>query len=111
MRRPTMPVFREEWGVLIEEINQEHEEVLRLIKMTLDKARHIGDLLLRLKEMVGHGNWGKFLKDFKDKFKFSQDSTQDYMAVAAGWEQIRSAPNFPNLSIREALRYLGKGGK
>jgi hypothetical protein len=66
----------------------------------------IGGVACNLKKDVGHGNWRPFLKAHKDKIKLSQDSLQNYMRIYEKREQIRSAPIFPQMSIREAIRYL-----
>jgi ParB-like chromosome segregation protein Spo0J len=90
---------------LARKINAGHEAVQRLAGEALERARQTGQLLIRAKEQLDHGQWLPWLKE---NVKFSQQAANNYMRVAKGWGQITSASNFPAMSIREAICHLAQ---
>jgi hypothetical protein len=73
-------------------------------KRSLLDARAAGELLIKAKKQVGHGNWLAWL----EKNLFKERTANNFIRIATHWEQIRTAANFPRLSVREALRLLPK---
>ena len=58
------------------EMNQLHDEICGELKMTIAKAIRIGELLVKQKEICGHGNW---LPWIKANLKFTDKSAERYM--------------------------------
>jgi hypothetical protein len=62
----------------IEEINGLHEEIFGAVKMTLDKAIRIGELLVKCKADQPHGEWMNWMEK---NLKFSDQTARNYMKV------------------------------
>lgn len=66
----------------------------------LHSAIDIGQKLLEVKELVGHGEWGKWLKD---NVNYSQSTANNFMAVSREYSQSQS---LANLSYSQAVALL-----
>ena len=62
----------------IQEINHLHGEIFGAVRMTLDKAIRIGELLVKCKADIPHGEWMQWMKD---NLEFSRFSAERYMKV------------------------------
>lgn len=72
----------------IAEINKLHGEIFSAVKMTLDKAIRIGELLTKCKAGVEHGEWMQWIGD---NLTFSDRTARQYMQVYDGREKIKMA--------------------
>jgi len=72
----------------IQEITQLHSEIGGYLKMTLDKAIRIGELLHGQKAECGHGNW---LPWVKNNLSFSERVAQDYIRFYDRRKELKSA--------------------
>jgi hypothetical protein len=72
----------------------------------LQHALAVGDLLLKAKAIVGHGNWGEWLRDHCE---MSDRSAQAYMRLARNRGAIEAkSAGTADLSIEAALAALAK---
>jgi len=71
----------------ITEINNLHSEIGGYLKMTLDKAIRVGELLQEVKEGLKHGAW---LPWVEENLSFDLRSAQRYMKVAANKAVLES---------------------
>lgn len=72
-------------------------------KIMLEAAISIGNGLIEAKELVGHGEWEKWLEE---KVDFSQSKANKYMKIAREYGQISKTDTCTNLSYSNALRLL-----
>ena len=61
-----------------QEIRKELEELNRSLKMSVQKAIRVGELLTEQKEFIGHGH---FLSWLEDNFDMSQQTASNYMRL------------------------------
>ncbi len=94
LERPAM-VAKDELTALAAEINKEHEAGERVVKKGLEHYRNAGELLIKVKERVGHGHFRKWLKD---NVKFNTKSASKYMKIARSWDLVKDCE-----SMSEAL--------
>lgn len=88
-------------SALAQQIQRSHREVILGVKRTLEHARLAGELLLRAKDVVGHGNWLEWLREIQ----FNKRTAEDYTRIAREWHHLR--PHVDDLhSIAAALRAL-----
>jgi hypothetical protein len=66
----------------ITEINASYRRAQSSAKEYIEEIRNCGDLLLKAKASVGHGNWTRWLQE---NFDGSQDTAQNWMLVAQHW--------------------------
>ena len=72
----------------IDEIKELHQEIGGYLKMTLDKAIRVGELLLIQKENLKHGEW---LPWIKENLPFSERLARDYMRFYDRREELKTA--------------------
>ena len=87
---------------LAEQINQAHDRVLGNARLTLEAAAEAGRLLLRAKELCGHGEWLPWLER---NCKVGSRQAQRYLALAKA-HQAGKSDFATDLSIEAALRAL-----
>lgn len=75
IREETIPVVRQEF---IDEIQNLHNEIQGHIKMTVEKAVRLGELLTAVKEMLPFGEFGKWIES---NCGFSVRTSQRYIKV------------------------------
>lgn len=63
---------------IIDQINEEHTQIIDSYKHTVDHAIKAGELLARVKDMCNHG---EFLLIVNSKFKFNERTAQRYIKV------------------------------
>jgi hypothetical protein len=80
------------------EINAAHAEAERSLRASVMHAVEAGELLLKAKRSVGHGNWAGWLSE---NIEFSDRLAQAYMRLARLPAEKRNA--VADLPLREAL--------
>ena len=70
----------------IEEITKLHYEIYNSLKLTLDKAIRIGELLVEQKGRLEHG---KFIPWIHNNFLFSDRIARNYMRVFENREKLK----------------------
>lgn len=102
--RPRQTQVRSPKETTLDQLAQQIKEALqhaeRKIHATLEDTRRAGELLIKAKEEVEHGEWGLWLEKH---FALSESSAGLYMKLAREWDKI---PNVGNLSLREAAKLL-----
>lgn len=85
---------------LVREINAEHGHVETYKHNTIQHAIRCGELLLEMKQRVGHGNW---LDWVQEHFEASERTARNYMEIAksAAVAELRD-----DTTMRSALRAL-----
>lgn len=78
-------------------INAEHRAVVHSMKDGMAHALKCGDLLLKAKDAITHGDWLPWLKKHCD---FAESTARAYMQVARNRQRVG------DLSFREALKVL-----
>ena len=92
---------------LAQQINAEHEGVVRAVRSALEHARRAGDLLIEAKAQAKHGKWLPWLKQHCPAV--SPRTAQGYMRVARRWPELSAAMNtqhVAHLPLRQALSML-----
>ena len=80
-------------------------------RLVLGHAIEIGNRLIEAKELVGHGEWGNWLKD---EFDYSQSSAQNFMRIAEEYGETQmglfgpeaKSQTLGNLPYTKALKLL-----
>jgi hypothetical protein len=75
-------------------------------------AREVGENLIKLKEAVGHENWGSKLKELHDTFGIAETTANLYMRIAKRWDSIVTGFRSGRLcetSLRQVSQFLAKG--
>ncbi len=85
---------------LVREINAEHGHVETYKHNTIQHAIRCGELLLEMKQRVGHGNW---LAWVQEHFEASERTARNYMEIA---KSAAVADLHNDTTIRSALRAL-----
>jgi hypothetical protein len=85
---------------LAREINAEHGHVERYKRNTIKHAIRCGELLLEMKQRVGHGNW---LTWVEEHFEASERTARNYMEIA---KSAAAADLSEETTMRSALRAL-----
>jgi hypothetical protein len=98
---------------LVEIIRASHQAVRNAAHNILREAITAGEALLKLKESVGHGEWGHYLRRHCE---LSERTAQVYMRLAEHRAKLEANPQrAADLSLRGALKLIGKepdkGGK
>ena len=88
-----VPVVR---PAIADEMNDNHRQFVAAMLSGLERAKHIGGLLLKVKEDCPHGEW---LKWVAENLEFSEDTAQGYMRITKCWPEIEAANT-------EDVRYL-----
>ena len=81
-----------------EEILKLQYEILDSVKMNVEKAIHIGELLLGIKGELGHGKWGNWVGE---NLPFTPRTAERYMSLT----RIKN-DNVSDLSLFDALKLL-----
>jgi hypothetical protein len=82
----------------VEEIKKLHNGVLESIKLSIDGAIRIGELLTECKKEVGHGNWMQWVKD---NCGFSQKTANNYFKAY----QRKDDPKFVTVTNLRDIYY------
>lgn len=85
---------------LVREINAEHGHVETYKHNTIQHAIRCGELLLEMKQRVGHGNW---LAWVQEHFEASERTARNYMEIA---KSAAVADLRDDTTMRSALRAL-----
>lgn len=85
---------------LAREINSEHSHVETYKRNTIKHAIRCGELLLEMKQRVGHGNW---LAWVEEHFEASERTARNYMEIA---KSAAAADLSEDTTMRSALRAL-----
>ena len=86
-------------------VNTEYAELESMLQKSMARAVTIGGLLTEAKELAGHGNWGKWIKD---NFPFSERTAQNYMRVFANYPELTKSATVADLTYREAVGLLAE---
>jgi Protein of unknown function (DUF3102) len=85
-------------------IKAEHQAVARANREVLTRAMRAGDLLIRAKEKMAHGEWLPWLKDHCE---VSERAAQLYMQLAKGRARLEEkSAIIADLTLNEAARLL-----
>lgn len=90
---------------LADQINAEHEAAVSKAREALEHARRAGELLLKAKEKVDHGEW---LAWVRENCRFSVRTAQVYMRIAENWPRLANAQASAHLSLEDALKLLAE---
>src|SRR5581483_7901966 len=96
---------------LAERILTEHQSVVDATVSALDHALAAGKLLLEAKDVVGHGNFGRWLAtNFqRDGRRLSARTARAYMQVAKRWPELQAKrQRIADLSFRNTLQLLAE---
>ena len=88
--RLVMVCEKQDISTLTKEIQEAHLRVENAARATLKRARRVGELLLKAKEISGHGEWGNWLKTNEKGLGFSPRTANRYMLVAERWEEVKN---------------------
>lgn len=80
-------------------VQQRTTEIKALMRRTAQDIIEIGQKLIEVKDRLGHGNFGPWLKI---EFEFSEDAARKFMRVAEKFKTI----NFLDLTIAPSALYL-----
>jgi hypothetical protein len=102
-----MTEHRELLPALAAEIEQEHQAAHRAGLTMIEHAKRCGDLLIKAKAEVGHGEWLPWLDA---NVSFCQRTAQGYMKLARELPRLDStnAQRVADLSLRDALAALAR---
>ena len=90
---------------LVAEINSAHDAVCAALSAGLVHARRAGELLLRAKAELEHGDWLPWLTVHCPAIR--ERTAQGYMRVAREWSALEAkAPRVADLPLRQALALL-----
>lgn len=86
-------------------INDEHRKCDEAVSTALDHAMRAGDLLIKAKAEIGHGDWQAWVEE---NFEGSMRRAQEYMRLAKNREAIKAekARSSAPLGIDRALRAI-----
>jgi hypothetical protein len=91
---------------LVEIIRTSHQAVRNAAYNILREAITAGEALLKLKESVGHGEWGHYLRRHCE---LGERTAQVYMRLAEHRAELDANPQrAADLSLRGALKFIGK---
>ena len=65
--------------------NDNHKAIMGAARTTVEHARQAGEALLKLKELVGHGDWQAWLKK---NFQGSPETARLYARIADNWKIV-----------------------
>lgn len=74
------------WTNAVIEIHRLHTEILSHARTSLDKAIRIGELLIRLKDTLKHGEWHQWIED---NAPFSRKTSDRYVFVFENREELK----------------------
>jgi hypothetical protein len=88
-------------------INKLHDEAVAFGQKSTSSAKACGDMLIKMKATMAHGEWLPWLKEH---ITFSESTAQAYMKLAAGWDQLKP-PAAGDLTLQGALKLLAAPAK
>jgi hypothetical protein len=89
---------------LAAEINTEHERAYGKAREALEHARRAGELLLRVRDSLKHGEWLPWIEQF---CSFSARQAQRYLTLAENWTALAAKyDTLSHLTVTCALRLL-----
>jgi hypothetical protein len=98
------PLTRDDREALVEIVRAAHQAVREASRNALREAITAGLVLLHLKEMVKHGEWGHYLRQ---RCELSERTAQIYMRLAEHHDLIEADPQrAADLSLRGALKLI-----
>jgi hypothetical protein len=86
---------------LASQIEHEHKASERKVGEALAHARKAGELLIAVKTLLPHGQFGRWIGDH---CSFSQDTANLYMRIARRWPEI--SERVQNMSLREVAKLV-----
>ena len=92
----------------IAELNTLHGEVMAAARTSLEKAIRMGEILVRLKQHHGHGNWEAFLTG---NLPFESRTASNYMGCYQRRNELLKSEIVSDLSLSEAYRKLRSPSK
>jgi hypothetical protein len=93
-------------GDLARQIREGHRACLDSVRSTIDHAAKAGQLLIRAKKEVEHGEWLDWLRK---ECGISDRVAQNYTRIARNYERIKElADQHEDLTIRQALDLIGR---
>jgi hypothetical protein len=99
-----IPPNEPDLATLAEQINAEHAECKSALIKGGQRALNAGKLLLRAKELAGHGNWTEWLAA---NTNVGERQAQRYMEIAANEQKILArAPNLRELTMTGAIKLI-----
>jgi hypothetical protein len=104
---PTNTDLNDPWLVdLTAQIKSEHQAVIDSFKSGFEHAIRCGELLTEAKNVVGYGNWGKWLAGMT----FAETTARGYMRMAEAWRSMsdEDRQRVADLPWREALKLIAK---
>jgi hypothetical protein len=115
----TAPATTTDLVTMVEQLKESHRMCVLLARNTEERARQsiqaarqAGDLLIRIKSRIEHGDWEKWLRT---QCRISPRTARDYMNIAESWAIIeplidpkRRPAAVLNLTIKSILRHLAK---
>lgn len=92
---------------LADQIRAKIDEVETAHRTTLERAREAGELLIRAKELVKHGQWLPWLEA---NCRVSADMAGKWMKLSRQWPELEASysEQVPYLGVQEALKLLAK---
>ena len=100
------PIQEDEETKLINKLHFEVQRYMLAAKLAegeaLARAKHCGDLLIKKKQELPYGEFGKYIRE---QINFSHKRCTEYMLVAEHWETLIEN-NLEQRSVREALRFI-----
>jgi hypothetical protein len=92
---------RNQLGDLAQRIHAEHQEVVAATKSGVEHAMAAGDLLIKAKGQLGHGQWAEWLKRHCE---ISERTARLYMQLAQNRGAIAKRQRVADLTLREAAK-------
>lgn len=86
---------------LLKEANEHLRNVARKYQDSLDYARQCGEVLIKAKASVKHGNWQTYLREY---FHGSRRTAQIYMQLAKNWDSNCQKEARVNRSLRNSIK-------
>jgi len=84
-------------------INEEHTRAFGKAKDALSHARTAGELLIEVKSLLKHGEWGNWLVE---NVAFTDRTAQSYMRLARNWESLSKNETISDLGLVKTLSLL-----
>jgi hypothetical protein len=90
---------------IAETVKAEHAEIEIAMRESLARAVKVGELLTEAKQLVKHGEWGKWITD---NCQFSERTAQNYMRIHERFPELAKAQPVADLTYREAVGLLAE---
>lgn len=108
----TTPAASASLRQLITRIGKGHLEVQRSLKSSVLHAKTVGQDLVALKKLTGHGQFGTALGKLKAKYGIAERTANLYMQIANKWDSIEAflgSQELSTLTLRDIQRHLNRG--